>query len=157
MVVGVDVEPMAVRAAKDYVARRTINKPIEVHAGDIRHLTFGDEEFDLVVDCMTSQHLPFAEHAALYAEYRRMLKSGGRFWLYHLDCKTVSTRGEWKGGCDWAGLALFPDVGFCCLPTSTELSDVVEAAGFRMTTMRWLAREYPGGNVAHYSIIEAEC
>jgi SAM-dependent methyltransferase len=148
--VGLDAYLPVLSKARAFVTRGALV------GGDVTRLPFRDGAFDLCVDCMTSQHLPWAEHAALYTEYRRVLKPGGSLWLYHLDCKTVSTRGEWQGGSDWAGLALFPDVDFFCLPIPTQLADVVEAAGFRMPTVRGLAREYPDGQVAHYSIIEAE-
>ena len=156
--VGVDSCRAALDAAELYVVRpqRLVPHDIEVHQADIRQLPFQAATFDVLVDCMASQHLPWAEHEALYREYRRVLKPGGLLWLYHLDCQTVAQRGEWRGNSDWAGVALFPEADFFCLPIQTQLSDVVEAAGFLTPIVRGLAREYPDGQVAHYSIIEAE-
>lgn len=152
---GIDTCEQALLAATDYLDRRGA-ADVTLLTRDVRQTGLPDAHFDLVVDCMTSQHMPWVDHPALYAEHRRVLKPGGFLWLYHLDSRTASMRGMFKDGFDWDGLALFPDVGFFCLPIPTQLSDVVETAGFRMPIVRGLAREYPGGQCAHYSIIEAE-
>jgi SAM-dependent methyltransferase len=159
-VLGIDACAEATKAAAEYAQRRRGKRNVSVLREDLTRalpgLASAGQSFDLVIDCMTSQHLPWAEHEALYREYRRVLKPGGWLWLCHLDCKTVSAHGEWQGASDWAGLALFPDVGFFCLPVPTQLGDVVEAAGFPTPTVRGLSREYQDGQLAHYSIIEAE-
>lgn len=157
-VVGVDSCQLALEAAERCIIRpqRLVHQDINVRLADVRQLPFGDGEFELLVDCMTSQHLKWAEHEALYREYRRVLKPGGWLWLYHLDGHTKSVLGDWKGASDYGRLALFPDVDLFSLPTPMQLSNVVEAAGFKQPTVRGLAREYQDGSVAHYTVLDAE-
>lgn len=129
--------------------------PTDAEVGD---LGFQSGFFGLVVDCMVSQHLPWAEHEAAYREYARVLGTGGYLWLYHLDAETESSSVAVPGELfpDYSSLALFPDVSLFCLPTASTLASMVRSAGFEVREMRGLAREYPDGQVAHYSIIAAQ-
>ena len=163
-VFGVDGEADIVVAAGAYMDRRlppegAVN--VRLFCGDVRRLAMCEQgTIDLVVDCMTSQHLPWAEHARLYAEYRRVLRPGGLLWLYHLDSRTSSHRlsCDFVCDCDWRRLALFPDVDYFCLPCHADLTRVVEEAGFRLQQVRGLGREYgaPDFDVAHYTVVTAE-
>ena len=135
---------------------------IEIVDADVRSMPFNDGEFDLLVDCMTSQHIKWAEHGAVYREYARVLKPGGWLWLYHLDAKTSCERQHNASkpmtppGYDWTHLSLFPTLDLFCLPPSHHLGGCVAEAGFTMdASIRGLAREYPNGDVAHYTIIAA--
>ena len=121
--------------------------------GDVRRLPFLDGTFDLVVDCMVSQHLSWAEHAPLYAEYRRVLRPGGRLWIYHLDSDTKSRRLGVRGNGDVERLGLFPMVRGFCLPPWWMLSVLCRKIGFDVVR-RGLRRIYPDGQVASYTIIE---
>ena len=58
--------------------------------GDMRHLPFGDGEFDGVVSSYAIDHLPRAEHPKAIAEVARVLKPGGEFLLMiiHVDWRT---------------------------------------------------------------------
>ena len=154
-IVGIDNSDTAIAAAEEYTRRRHVRN-LELYVGDARVWPWKDAEFDLIVDCMMSQHLSWAQHRPLYEQYRRVLKPGGRLFLYHLDCKTSCRLDGWLGGCDWSNVSLFPAVDLTCLPIPTMLSDVVELAGFSQPVVRGLLREYPNHDLAHYTILEAE-
>lgn len=154
-VMGVDLSEEALLVADDYLTRRGVRAGVELHCADVRHLPIKDARADLVVDCLTAQHLPWAEHGALFAEYRRVLRPGGQFWVMHLNAQTWSPRGRQLGACDFEGLALFPTVGFFCLPLAHTLAPLVHRAGFRVRE-RSLERGYPDGQIAAYTICEGE-
>lgn len=125
---------------------------------EIRHFTsFVRGGISLVVDCMTSQHIPWSEHPKVYAEYRRVLEPGGWLWLFHLDACTSG----WGGRNldvptnDYHSLDLFPTLHMFCLPLQVELRAVVGGSGFDIKEVRRLKREYPDGQVASYTIIAA--
>lgn len=155
-VVGVDFEPEALAAADRTLSRRGARARVSLRLGDVRTLPLASASVDLVVDCMTAQHLTWADHAPLFAEYRRVLRPGGSLFVYHLDAETRSARGAPGDGFDCAGLALFPSVPFFCLPTPEALAEVIAAAGFIDVVWRGLIREYPDRQRASYSVLSAE-
>jgi SAM-dependent methyltransferase len=122
---------------------------------DARALPFVTGAFDTLVDVMTSQHLPWKAHAALFADYRRVLRPGGRLFLYHLTNDT-------SGGCRTMfdlfdhrdGIALFPEAGFVCLPNVSSLVLFLKTAGFMAIEERALIRVYPDGSRAAYAVLE---
>src|SRR6185295_2989918 len=97
--------------------------------GDATALPFPDGSFDLVVDCMTSQHLPWRAHKFAFMEYRRVLRPSGQVFLYHLDARTDCNMAQINGW-DITGLALFPTAPLTCLPQSSTLALVLEQSGF---------------------------
>ncbi len=150
---------------------------ITIVDGDLRSLDEEDDSFDLVVDCMTSQHLKWAEHQAVYEEYARVLKPGGWMWLYHLNSETrcaiklrepeleraireenrlAVPRASRLWPFDYYELSLFPTVGCFCMPTMYDLAICLEMAGFEQPTdVRKLQRAYPNGDIASYAILAA--
>lgn len=155
-VVGVDIHLPVLKDARAYCGHRTrgYSSAVMFAGADARRLPFPDGTFDVVVDCLTSQHLPWAMHGAVYAEYRRVLRPGGLLWLMHLTRGTESVRGRTLGAFDWDGLALFPSVEFFCLPGGQLLQSLVDWAGFTGVTLRRQRRIYEDGQVADYAIVE---
>lgn len=121
---------------------------------------------DLVVDCMTSQHLSWDDHGVAFAEYARVLAPGGWLWLYHLDDQTECDRmvrvpdPPLRSGRvnehDYELLSLFPTVALTCLPPRAELATLVVASGFDDIYPSRLVREYESGDRASYSVIAAQ-
>lgn len=161
-VVGVDfcLDPM--RTAQKYVNHTVPGElrtgTVRFAAADVRHLPFASASFDGVVDVMTSQHLPWTERASLYAEYRRVLRPGGWLFLYHLGEGTATGEAPRVPGQPFMvdGPALFPTAGPTACPPGWALRDVVERAGLRVTSARWLQRSYDGGRTAVYHVMEGE-
>lgn len=83
-VTGVDVSADAVAHAR----RRYPGDRIEFVEGDALSLPFDDDRFDAVVSFETLEHL--AEHDALLAEFRRVLRPDGFVLLSSPDRKTYS-------------------------------------------------------------------
>lgn len=127
--------------------------------GDVRTIPLAASSVDLVVDCMVSQHVPWDEHRSLYEEYRRVLKPHGELFLYHLDNRTSGASTRESSAYDYKRLPLFPTVGLTCCPPPAALHCAVRWSGFADVERRGLAREYPDGLVAHYTVISGrrEC
>lgn len=138
-------------------ARQLIEgKGYGVAVGTAQNLLFHDGVFDLIIDCMTSQHIPWDDHEKVYREYARVLEPGGWLWIYHLDQGTVCDKirdDESLSGHDWTHLSLFPSLDLFCLPYPSLLEMKVRAAGFEVQEVRGLARTYPNRDVASYTIV----
>ena len=117
-------------------------------------LPFEGGAFAGIVDCMTSQHVPWVQHRALYREYARVVRSGGWLFLFHLDRYTTGANVD-RSEIDVENLPLFPKAGLTALPHPGALAWEVLQGGFHVNEVRGLAREYGDLSVAHYTIIEA--
>jgi ubiquinone/menaquinone biosynthesis C-methylase UbiE len=94
-----------------------------LRVGDARHLDFSDATFDLLVNSYMFDLLPEADFAPVLAEFRRVLKPGGRLALVNMGLATRPSQRLYEllyqvnpalmGGC--RGVALRP---------------FIEAAGF---------------------------
>ena len=73
--VGLDLDGELLREARATIARERI--AAELVLGDVRHLPFDDESFDVVVDFGTCYHVAQPERAL--AEIARVLAPGGLF------------------------------------------------------------------------------
>jgi len=62
----------------------------ELKVGDMKKLPYSDIFFDAVVDVVSVQHLTYAEHSECLREVFRCLKSGGKFFSYHLGENSIS-------------------------------------------------------------------
>lgn len=161
---GIDWNRDAVHAAREKLYDTYGDDPsLGVEQGDATRMATPDVPFDLVVDCMFSQHLPWAAHLAQYQQYARLLAPGGTLFLYHLDDGTHTPAGvpsarlrQMSGTPDRELVPLFPTVGLTCLPGRAELTQLVVGAGFRVTSVRGLARTYDDEQVASYTVILAE-
>lgn len=155
-VIGVDANQAARAAADIYMLARGARDAVSLRAGDIAALPVEDGSLDALVDVMTSQHAEYAAHHAIYREYRRALRVGGWFFLYHLGEGTTVRDADAIGVCTYRELpALFPGVGPVCLPHPLTLESVVSAAGFRTSPPRTVRRTYANGTVAEYVVMEA--
>ncbi len=66
--------------------------PLQLVRGDMRHLPFGTDSFDLVVNLFTSfgYFTDDSQHAAVLHETAAVLKRGGRFVLDYLNAPAVT-------------------------------------------------------------------
>lgn len=105
----------------------------ELQLGDAHHVPFEDAGFDLLVNNYMFDLLPEADFLPVLAEFRRLLKPGGRLvlvnmsqaeWFWHGIAETVyRINPAWMGGCRGVRLAPF-----------------VEQAGFTGVRREYLAQ-----------------
>ncbi len=74
-VVGIDVDPEALRIARDKIEKSGVFMEIEQYDGSI--LPFADQSFDRVVTCLVLHHLDPAQKRQSLREIRRVLKPRG--------------------------------------------------------------------------------
>lgn len=168
-VVGLDISAEALDLARTYMAERRVGEGspfaypatrtesmgVELILGDCRAIALPTASVDLVVDCMTSQHLSWSDHALAYAEYRRVLRPGGLAWIFHLADSSVIGQDAGRHF-DHERVDLFPSVRGFCLPSPGSLRRALGAFGFSVVT-RGLSRSYgpPTHYTADYAIVEA--
>lgn len=154
-VYGVDSCSAAIAAARDYARKRNVADRIVFSVDSIFELPVSDGEADLVVDVMTGQHVPWDENPRLFVEYRRVLKTGGRFFRYGLSPGTTVTGSKLVSTSTYDEVRAFPGVGPVVLPTAAQLSASLRESGFEVAATEYVTREYGDGTLAAYSATEA--
>lgn len=154
-VTGVDSCAEALQEASHYMRRRGVNAALI--QSDIMRLPVHDMSHDLVVDCMTGQHVPWESLPQLLAEYRRVLRVGGTLLRYALAPGTTTDGATAISRYTFADLPrLFPGVSPVCIPSEEALAGALSAAGFAVRSTIHQSREYEGGTVvARYHTLEA--
>jgi ubiquinone/menaquinone biosynthesis C-methylase UbiE len=94
--VAAEAEPVGVDVSHEQLRRTAANVPsAAVTQGDMAALPLRDDSVDAVVAFWSLIHVPFAEHAAVAAEFARVVRPGGRA----LVCEGTS---PWEGeNPDW--------------------------------------------------------
>lgn len=159
---AVDAYAPILPEAAELVGRRcspTLGERLHLWDASAHDLPFDDGTFDGVVDCMTSQHVTWADHKAVYTEYSRVLKPGGWLFLLHLNSDTYSDDAAREAATyDYPrGIRLFKDAGFVCLPSWWSLETLVRECRFYDAVTRKSTRETCAkpGSRASYAIIDA--
>ncbi|WP_426505316.1 class I SAM-dependent methyltransferase [Dactylosporangium sp. McL0621] len=89
---GVDLSPEMVAEARRAAAAAGATR-VTFTVADVAALPFMDDTFDLIVSSMSLHH--WADPAAGVRELRRVLRPGGRMWIY--DARVALRRGEVPG------------------------------------------------------------
>jgi len=155
-VVGVDGCSDALAAAFTYMRRRGVSDVVKLWLGDILRLPLDAASVDAVVDVYTSQHLPWSQHVAAFAEYRRVLRPGGWLFLQHLGHGTTLGPAVATERFTYDELPAFPGVRPVCVPDASEMLVALAKAGLQPTIARGLTRSSHGDARASYIIVEAE-
>jgi SAM-dependent methyltransferase len=119
-VVGLEIVGEFCRAAAMLTDWVGLSDRVTIREGDMRAMPFADGSFDRVFTLHTLMNVK--EKAALFQEFRRVLKPGGIFGLYEVcgeDGNTLHFPVPWAGG---------PEISF--LMTADELRAEIAAAGF---------------------------
>ncbi len=119
-VVGLEIVGEFCRAATMLTEWVGMIDQVSFREGDMRAMPFPDADFDLVFTQHTVMNV--ADKAALFKEFRRVLKPPGGFLLYEVcgdDDAALHYPVPWAGG---------PDISF--LTTDDELRGLITAAGF---------------------------
>jgi SAM-dependent methyltransferase len=72
----IEINPEIIEKVNDFTEGM-----IKVIEGDIRKMPFEDEEFDVVMDLSTLDHIPYKDTKKALEEYRRVLKKDGHALL----------------------------------------------------------------------------
>ncbi|GGN85635.1 class I SAM-dependent methyltransferase [Haloarcula pellucida] len=126
---GLDISREQLRTARERVSSAGLVQ------GDLAHLPFGDGTFDAVVSYHAVIHVPREEHAAVFAEFERVLRPGG-----HL---LVAVGAEaWAGeNDDWLDTGERMAWSFHGADRNREL---LTDAGFEITTVEEVPDELGG-------------
>lgn len=157
--VGVDASQVACEAAQQLVRKRGQQSAVTLVA-PLGRLGTWPAPFDAIIDCRASQHVPWTEHAAVYAEYYSLLKPGGWFFLLHLDQLTWPDAVQSSGKIDawtWENIdvGVYPGNGVVCMPTRMALRKVIRGAGFEVAREESLHRR-TGGTVCSHLAFDAQ-
>ncbi len=114
---GIDLTPTMLERAERRAAR-TGARNYQLHVGNAYHLEFADNTFDLVVNNFMFDLLPEKDFPVVLAEFKRVLRPGGRLvlvnmakgehWYNGLWETIYQINPAWLGGC--RGVALLNDV-----------------------------------------------
>jgi ubiquinone/menaquinone biosynthesis C-methylase UbiE len=106
--IGIDLTPAMLHKAEQKAAK-TGRVNYQLHPGDAYHLQFPDQHFDLLINNFMFDLLPEADFSVVLAEFKRVLKPGGRMLLVNMtkaerfyqkiyeDIYRLNPR--WLGGC----------------------------------------------------------
>jgi len=125
-VVGVDLSAEFCEVATMLADRLGLADLVEYRQGDVCALPFGDGEFDVVWTQHAAMNVP--DKAAMYAEFRRVLRPGGTLAVYDV---VAGPAGPPHFPEPWARA---PEYSF--LATRDELRARVEGAGFAIDSWR---------------------
>ena len=93
---GIDVSDKSIENAR---ARKLGNCEFSTYDG--KRIPFDDNNFDVVFTAGVFHHIKFEEHGRLFGEVLRVLKKGGRFFLFeHNPLNPVTRHMVVKGGYD---------------------------------------------------------
>ncbi|MGH6874878.1 MAG: class I SAM-dependent methyltransferase [Aestuariivirgaceae bacterium] len=99
-VIGIDVEPQLVAAAKEYIAEQGLEDRISFKLVGEGMLPFPDTRFDVVFSKDAMVHIP--DKAALFAQVMRVLKPDGYFiaadWLWAKGAGDSQVVQKWLAG-----------------------------------------------------------
>ncbi|MEK7585322.1 MAG: class I SAM-dependent methyltransferase [Patescibacteria group bacterium] len=85
---GLDNAPTGIRLCRKMLKKWGVSATLTL--GDLRHLPYPNNHFDAIVDVVSMQHTDLEGHKESYREVFRCLKSGGRFFQWHLGDQSVS-------------------------------------------------------------------
>ena len=82
---GIDLSPSMIEVARQRLAALGPQAPIRLDVGDGGQMPYPDRSFDLVVSTVSMHH--WQEPGRVVAEAYRVLRPGGRFWVYDFALK----------------------------------------------------------------------
>jgi len=123
-VTGIDLTDEYCRTATMLSGRIGLAELVDYTQGDATHLPFPDASFDTVWSEHVAMNIP--DKPALYREMYRVLKPGGTLAIYDI---LAGPSGPVVFPVPWART---PDSSF--LVTPEELQDLLETAGFKVTS-----------------------
>jgi SAM-dependent methyltransferase len=142
---GIDYSPAAVRFCKEAMEKWGVQA--DVRLGDITALPYSSDEFGIIFDVVSVQHLNWKQHLDAWRETYRCLKPGGVFFSYHLgeNSTTWNAQLETVDHCTVenvpAGLPLAHNGNLCFL-SANEVRKTLGEIGFVRINIERLVRSY---------------
>ncbi len=79
-VYGIDLSDDMIRLARAHARREQLEERVHFESGDVAHLPYPDQSFDVVVSTISMHH--WFELEQPLRELYRVLRPGGRVWIY---------------------------------------------------------------------------
>jgi ubiquinone/menaquinone biosynthesis C-methylase UbiE len=136
---GVTVSEVQAVLARELIAEAGLADRVRVHVADFHQLPFREGTFDVALYLEVTGYAP--DRNSLYRESARVLRPGGTIYVKEVfrpeDPLTETQR---------LSVAAFDELWACRVPTLSETTDGMRAAGF--VDIR--AREYPFVSMEHF-------
>lgn len=101
---------------------------------------FPNNTYNFIVDCLTTQHIAWANHPEVYRKFFTWLKPGGALFIKHLDnactdrylSKPIDMHCTFENIPETNGhvVGCYPNNGIVTMPPSSALKDTVIGEGF---------------------------
>ncbi len=129
---GIDLTT-AMLAKAQAKAAQTGNKNYRLRIGDAYNLPFGADKFDLLINNYMFDLLPAEDFAHILAEFKRVLRPGGRLVLVNMGQARHWYNSIWD---KLYGLSS-TSMGGC---RAVSLTDPMQAAGFKLTHNEFISQ-----------------
>jgi ubiquinone/menaquinone biosynthesis C-methylase UbiE len=136
---GVTVSEVQARLARELIAEAGLADRVRVHLADFHRLPFREGSFDVALYLEVTGYAPHRN--SLYRESARVLRPGGTVYV-----KEVFRREDPLTESQRLSVAEFDELWACRIPTLSETTSAMRAAGF--VDIR--AREYPFVSIEHF-------
>src|SRR5215467_165915 len=87
-VYGIDLSEDMIELARAHARREHLEERVQFASGDVAHLPYPDQPFDVVVSTISMHH--WSELEQPLRELYRVLRPGGRVWIY--DFRFIKTQ-----------------------------------------------------------------
>ncbi len=88
-VYGIDLSEDMIRLAREHAKREQLEERVHFDIGNIAHMPYPDQSFDLVVSTISMHH--WYEIEQPLRDLHRVLRPGGRLWIYDFRLVKVQT------------------------------------------------------------------
>jgi ubiquinone/menaquinone biosynthesis C-methylase UbiE len=88
-VYGIDLSEDMIGIARAHARREQLEERVQFESGDVAHLPYPDQSFDVVVSTISMHH--WFELEQPLRELYRVLRPGGRLWIYDFRFVKVQT------------------------------------------------------------------
>src|SRR6516162_7008979 len=88
-VYGIDLSEDMIRLARAHARREQLTERVHFESCDVAHLPYPDQTFDVVVSTISMHH--WSEITQPLRELHRVLRPGGRVWIYDFRFVKVQT------------------------------------------------------------------
>ncbi len=88
-VYGIDLSEDMIRLAREHAKREQLEERVHFDSGNIAHMPYPDQSFDLVVSTISMHH--WYEIEQPLRDLYRVLRPGGRLWIYDFRLVKVQT------------------------------------------------------------------